>query len=285
MAFQSAIGLLFRRPLRRTVNAGSGDNTMPLQRRLVLNASCVAMLAVGENSTAIMAALPAISSSLGLDAATAEWAVNAYLVCAAVFIILGGEAADKYGSRRSSAAGIALFALASLVIALAQDGRVLVAARALQGLGAAFAVAGTLAAVTEAAPEAGRAGAISSWTGFLMLGFSLGSLIGGVVTHYAGNPPRGYRVISRRDLLAGMSGGETGGGEPPQRGRPPAPCRGAARRSDSAEPICAAPFWQPRETARPRRHAVLFLRCGPSDQSENPFPSGPTFSPTVCAEL
>jgi MFS family permease len=159
---------------------------MPLQRRLVLNASCVAMLAVGENSTAIMAALPAISSSLGLDAATAEWAVNAYLVCAAVFIILGGEAADKYGSRRSSAAGIALFALASLVIALAQDGRVLVAARALQGLGAAFAVAGTLAAVTEAAPEAGRAGAISSWTGFLMLGFSLGSLIGGVVTHYAG---------------------------------------------------------------------------------------------------
>src|SRR4051812_17375071 len=110
MAFQSAIGLLFRRHLRRTVNAGSGDNTMPLQRRLVLNASCVAMLAVGENSTAIMAALPAISSSLGLDAATAEWAVNAYLVCAAVFIILGGEAADKYGSRRSSAVGIALFA-------------------------------------------------------------------------------------------------------------------------------------------------------------------------------
>src|SRR4051795_1931251 len=62
----------------------------------------------------------------------------------------------------------------------------LVAARALQGFGAAFAVAGTLAAVTEAVPEAGRAGAISSWTGFLMLGFSLGSLIGGVVTHYAG---------------------------------------------------------------------------------------------------
>lgn len=62
----------------------------------------------------------------------------------------------------------------------------MVAARALQGLGAAFAVAGTLAAVTEAAPEAGRAGAISSWTGFLMLGFSLGSSIGGVVTHYAG---------------------------------------------------------------------------------------------------
>jgi MFS family permease len=178
------VGLLLRRNV--SVDAGSGNDTMPLNGWLVLNASCVAMLAVGENSTAIMAALPAISSSLGLDAATREWAVNAYLLCAAAFIILRGEAADKYGSRRSSAAGIALFALASLAIALAQDGGVLVAARALQGLGAAFAVAGTLAAVTEAAPEGGRAGAISSWTGFLMLGFSLGSLIGGVVTHYAG---------------------------------------------------------------------------------------------------
>ena len=62
----------------------------------------------------------------------------------------------------------------------------MVGARALQGLGAAFAVAGTLAAVTEAAPEAKRAGAIGAWTGFLMLGFSIGPLVGGAVTHYAG---------------------------------------------------------------------------------------------------
>ena len=61
-----------------------------------------------------------------------------------------------------------------------------VGARALQGLGAAFAVAGTLAAVTEAVPETERAGAIGAWTGFLMLGFSIGPLVGGVVTHYAG---------------------------------------------------------------------------------------------------
>ena len=159
---------------------------MPRDARLVLIASCLAMLAVGENSTAIMAALPAMSSSLGLGPATVEWAVNAYLLAAAAFIILGGEAADEFGPRRSSAAGIALFAFASLIIALAPDGVVVVAARALQGLGAAFAVAGALAAVTEAAPEAERAGAISAWTGFLMLGFSVGPLVGGVVTHYAG---------------------------------------------------------------------------------------------------
>src|SRR3954453_8206881 len=159
---------------------------MPRDARLVLIASCLATLAVGENSTAIMAALPAMSSSLALGPAAVEWVVNAYLLAAAAFIILGGEVADQFGARRSSAAGIGLFALASLIIALAPAGGVVVAARALQGLGAAFAVAGTLAAVTEAAPETGRASAISAWTGFLMLGFSVGPLVGGIVTHYAG---------------------------------------------------------------------------------------------------
>jgi MFS transporter, DHA2 family, multidrug resistance protein len=170
--------------------------------RLVLVACCLAMLAVGENSTAIMAALPAMTSSLRLGPATVEWAVNAYLLASAVFIIVGGEAADQFGARRSSAVGIALFALASLLIAIAPDGVVVVGARALQGLGAAFAVAGTLAAVTEAAPEKERAGAIGAWTGFLMLGFSIGPLVGGVVTHYAG-----WRVNFWLNVLAMLPAG------------------------------------------------------------------------------
>ena len=154
--------------------------------RPVLVGCCLAMLAVGDNSTAIMAALPAMTSELKLGSAEVEWVVNAYLLTAAIFIIVGGDAADQFGARRSSIAGIALFALASLLIALAPAGFVVVGARALQGLGAAFAVAGTLAAVSEAAPEARRAQAIGAWTGFLMLGFSIGPLIGGAITHYAG---------------------------------------------------------------------------------------------------
>ena len=153
---------------------------------LVLIASCLTMLSVGENSTAIMAALPAMTSELRLGPATVEWIVNAYLLASAVFIILGGEAADQFGARRSSAVGIAAFALASLTIAVAVDGAMVVGARALQGVGAAFAVAGTLAAVTQAVPESDRARAIGAWTGFLMLGFSIGPLVGGAITHYAG---------------------------------------------------------------------------------------------------
>jgi MFS family permease len=159
---------------------------MPRESWLVLIACDTAIFAVGENSTAIMAALPAMAAGLGLSPAAVEWAVNAYLLASAALIILGGRTADRFGARRSSAAGILLFALASLVIALAPDGATLVAARALQGLGAAFAVAGTLAAVSEAVPEAGRAAAIGGWTGFLMLGFSIGPLLGGAITHYAG---------------------------------------------------------------------------------------------------
>jgi MFS family permease len=152
----------------------------------VLIACCLAMLAVGDNSTAIMAALPAMTDSLHLSAAEVEWVVNAYLLAAAVFIILGGEAADRFGARNSSTLGIALFALASLLIAVGPTGIVVIGARGLQGLGGAFAVAGTLAAVSEASPETKRPQSISAWTGFLMLGFSIGPLIGGVMTHYTG---------------------------------------------------------------------------------------------------
>jgi MFS family permease len=164
--------------------------------KLVLAACCLTMLAVGENSTAIMAALPAMTAELKLEAATVEWIVNAYLLASAVFIVLGGEAADRFGAARSSAAGIALFALASLVIALAPNGATVVAARALQGIGAAFAVPGTLAALTHAFPQPEHPRVIGAWTGFLMLGFSIGPLIGGALTHYAG-----WRAVFWLNLL------------------------------------------------------------------------------------
>src|SRR3954447_22097905 len=166
---------------------GSGSPESPAisDLRPVLIACCLAMLSVGNNSTAIMAALPAMTGSLHLGAAEVEWVVNAYLLTAAVFIILGGDVADQFGARHSSTAGIGLFSLASLIIAVAPTGLLVVSARALQGLGAAFAVAGSLAAVTEAAPESKRAEAVGAWTGFLMLGFSIGPLVGGAITHYA----------------------------------------------------------------------------------------------------
>jgi MFS family permease len=144
------------------------------------------MLAVGANSTAIMAALPDMRTELSLGAGGVEWAVNAYLVVSAAFIVLGGQAADRFGVRLTSMVGLALFAAGSCIIATAGGQTGLLAGRALQGFAAAFAVPSTLAAVdTSAAPER-RAAAIGAWSGFLMLGFSIGPLLGGALTHITG---------------------------------------------------------------------------------------------------
>ena len=153
---------------------------------IVLLASCLAMLAVGANSTAIMAALPTMRTELGLGAIGTQWAINAYLVVSASFIVLGGKAADLFGARQVSVAGLALFGVASCVIALANGETTLLAGRALQGLAAAFAVPSTLAAVGTGATPQRRAVYIGAWSGFLMLGFSIGPLFGGLLTHTAG---------------------------------------------------------------------------------------------------
>ena len=109
----------------------------------VLWSSCLAMLAVGANSTAIMAALPDMRTELSLSSAGVEWAVNAYLVVSAAFIVLGGQAADRFGARLASMVGLALFGVASCIIASAGTQTALLAGRALQGLAAAFAVPST----------------------------------------------------------------------------------------------------------------------------------------------
>src|SRR5262249_49143602 len=154
------------------------------------------MLAVGANGTAIMAALPSMRTELVLSSAGVEWAVNAYLVVSAAFIVVGGQAADRFGARVASMVGLALFAVASCIIAAAGTQAVLLAGRALQGFAAAFAVPSTLAAVdTSAGPER-RASAIGAWTGFLMLGFSIGPLLGGLLTHFTG-----WRVIFWLNVL------------------------------------------------------------------------------------
>jgi MFS family permease len=156
----------------------------------VLWSSCLAMLAVGANSTAIMAALPDMRAALSLGPGGVEWAVNAYLVVSAACIVLGGDAADRFGARAASIAGLVLFGVASCIIATAGSQTALLAGRALQGLAAAFAVPATLAAVdTSVGPER-KAAAIGAWTGFLMLGFSIGPLLGGALTHFTG-----WRVI------------------------------------------------------------------------------------------
>ncbi len=127
-----------------------------------------------------------MQAELFLSSAGVQWAVNAYLVASAACIVLGGQTADWFGARLASIVGMALFAVASCIIAIADTQTTLLAGRTLQGFAAALAVPCTLAAIDGSAVPQRRAAAIGAWTGFLMLGFSIGPLLGGALTHLTG---------------------------------------------------------------------------------------------------
>jgi MFS family permease len=185
--------------LKRPIGNGIDVVISPKQRSgfaSVLWSSCLAMLAVGANGTAIMAALPTMQADLFLSSAGVQWTVNAYLVASATCIVLGGQAADWFGARLAAMVGLALFGVASCIIAVADTQATVLIGRTLQGFAAAFAVPCTLAAVDGGAAPERRAQAVGAWTGFLMLGFSIGPLLGGALTHITG-----WRVIFWLNVL------------------------------------------------------------------------------------
>jgi MFS family permease len=146
--------------LKRPIGNGIDVVISPKQRSgfaSVLWSSCLAMLAVGANGTAIMAALPTMQADLFLSSAGVQWTVNAYLVASATCIVLGGQAADWFGARLAAMVGLALFGVASCIIAVADTQATVLIGRTLQGFAAAFAVPCTLAAVDGGAGlSAGR---------------------------------------------------------------------------------------------------------------------------------
>src|SRR6266542_1302926 len=116
----------------------------------------------------------------------ARWVVNAYALGYGGFLLLGGRLADRLGRRRVFLAGVAVFTLASLVGGLAPSAGVLVAARGLQGLGAALAGPASLSIITTAfaeGPERNRA--LGVWSAVLASGGAIGMLAGGLLTQYA----------------------------------------------------------------------------------------------------
>jgi EmrB/QacA subfamily drug resistance transporter len=128
-------------------------------------------------------ALPSISADLGFTPVTLAWVVNAYTLAFAGFLLLGGRAADLLGRREVFAGGLALFAIASLAGALAQDELTLVAARAGQGLGGAIVAPATLSILTTGFAEGSeRNRALGLWGAMGAIGGASGALIGGVLT-------------------------------------------------------------------------------------------------------
>jgi len=126
-------------------------------------------------------AIPALRADLGASLADAQWVSNSYALFLGSLILLGGAAGDRFGLRRVFGLGIAAFVIASMASALAPSAPVLIVARALQGIGAAFMVPGSLAIIAKAYPRQERGKAIGIWAAASSLTTILGPVIGGFV--------------------------------------------------------------------------------------------------------
>lgn len=173
---------------------------MPSQRRAwLLTVCCVAQFMVILDLTIVNVALPSIQASLGFSAINLQWVVVAYAIVFAGFLMLGGRAADQFGQRRTLAAALLLFALASLAGGAAVSQTMLVTARAVQGLSGALMAAASLAAITSSFPPGpARHRAIGLWGAMNGAGGAAGALFGGIITQELGwrwvlliNPPIG----------------------------------------------------------------------------------------------
>ena len=146
-----------------------------------------AMLIVSLDQYIVVVALPEIGRELGYSAQTLQSVISAYAVASAGFLLLGGRAADLLGRRRVLASGLALYAGASLAGGLAAGPEVLLAARALQGLGGALVFPATLSLVnTTFAEGRERNRALAVWGGAGAAGLVVGVLLGGVLTEAIG---------------------------------------------------------------------------------------------------
>ena len=155
------------------------------RRWLALYVLCLGTLMIVLDTTIVNVALPSIRIDLGFSETTLAWVVNAYLLTFGGFLLLGGRLGDLFGHRRLFIGGIALFTVASLLCGLASSQGVLVAARALQGLGGAVASAVSLSLMTNLFSEpAERAKAMGIFGFVASGGGSIGVLAGGVLTNW-----------------------------------------------------------------------------------------------------
>ncbi|MFF4832579.1 MFS transporter [Streptomyces sp. NPDC001315] len=137
--------------------------------------SSMAML----DSTVVNVALPTIGRDLDANLSALQWTVNAYMVTLAGLILLGGSLGDHYGRRKIFVLGVVWFAAASLLCGLAPNVGVLIAARALQGVGGALLTPGSLALIQASFHPDDRGRAVGLWSGFGGIGAAVGPFLGG----------------------------------------------------------------------------------------------------------
>ena len=153
---------------------------------LALGALALVSFLLTLDDTALAVALPSIGRDLGLGLSGLEWVVNGYTLALAALLLAGGRLADTLGSRRIFLTGLSVFTIASLAAGLAPTGPLLIAARVLQGGGAALLMPATLAIISSTFPARQRGMAIGVWAGVSAGGLAIGPLLGAALTESFG---------------------------------------------------------------------------------------------------
>src|ERR1700716_116495 len=145
----------------------------------VLAATILGSSMVFIDGTVVNVALPALQANLNATSVDVQWVVESYALFLAALLLLGGSLGDHFGRRRIYAIGVVLFALASVWCGLAPNILQLIAARAVQGVGGAMLVPGSLAIISASFPEEERGKAIGTWSGSTAITTAMGPVIGG----------------------------------------------------------------------------------------------------------
>jgi EmrB/QacA subfamily drug resistance transporter len=147
-----------------------------------LAAVAIGLFMIMLDNTVVNVALPSIQAELGISISELEWVVNAYALTFGVLLLIGGKLADLLGRRAIFIAGLVVFTGASLWCGFAGGAASLIAARTVQGVGAALMNPATLSIITATFPPRQRGTAIGIWAGVSALALAIGPIVGGLLT-------------------------------------------------------------------------------------------------------
>ena len=166
------------------IRSAAGSFCPPEARTFALVAAILASSMGFIDGSVVALAMPAIRADLGASLVDAQWISNGYMLFLSALVLIGGAAGDVFGVRNLFAAGIVLFMATSLACALAPDAGTLIVMRALQGIGAAVMVPGSLALIAKCYPAATRGQAIGTWAAYSSLTTAAGPFVGGMVLSF-----------------------------------------------------------------------------------------------------